>query len=162
MFMDTVDYALYLEKKMVENFTKEFEKKMGYKPIVITKFNGVPVLSLEKLEAIMNRHIPKYLKIKSIRQISRKQELVYSRHMFCRIAKDMGYTLKAIGTFLNNRDHSTVIHSLTAFNKLADTDLAFREKYDKIIYRIIKKYNESSTMDNLSQARNNPEPVVSA
>ncbi len=49
--------------------------------------------------------------IKTLKGKSRARGIVYNRHIFCKIAKDEGYILDAIGRSIN-RDHSTVLHSL--------------------------------------------------
>jgi len=43
---------------------------------------------------------------------SQKRDYSYPRHIFCYICRmHTGYTLREIGIFLGNRDHTTVMHS---------------------------------------------------
>jgi hypothetical protein len=60
----------------------------------------------------------------------------------------MKYNLSEMGRYMGNRDHTTVIHGLTVFGNLYETDYAFREKYHEIVNNI-KENNESSTVEHL-------------
>lgn len=79
--------------------------------------------------------------IDKIISTSRKRELVIPRQMFCYIAKfNMpNVTLKEIGKFLGNRDHSTVIHGIRTAGDLIETDKQFREEYEKLETFILSK-----------------------
>ena len=72
--------------------------------------------------------------IEEIKGKSRKRPLVKCRQMFCSILRQFKYdlSLKDIGTYLGNRDHSTVINSI----RNNENDLlyakGYKEEYEKI------------------------------
>mgnify|MGYP000026362171 FL=1 len=68
-----------------------------------------------------------------ITSASRKRNFVLPRHVVCHFIKK--YTLmslKDIGWFMGGRDHSTIIHSITAIDNLINTDKAFAIEYKLI------------------------------
>jgi len=79
--------------------------------------------------------------IDKIKSTSRKRELVVPRQMFCYITRfNMpNVTLKEIGKYLGNRDHSTVIHGIRTAGDLIETDKQFREEYEKLETFILSK-----------------------
>ena len=62
----------------------------------------------------------------------------------------MRYTLLEIGQYIGKRDHSTVIHGITTFRSLYETDHNFRQKYQAIV-NIIKSNYEPSVVEHLNQ-----------
>ena len=70
--------------------------------------------------------IPKKVVVSKLR----KREVVQARQQYCWIMKE-GYnsnaTLKRIGSFVGNLDHSTVIHACDTVNDLKDTDKGYRQ-----------------------------------
>lgn len=72
---------------------------------------------------------------------TRKREPVDARHIYCAIMKkEFDYSLQNIGTFLSNRDHTTVIHSIETFNDRYETEEGYQQLVQKIIYDIEMKY----------------------
>ena len=138
------EYAIKMEKKIVSNFLKEFYEKMGYYPTVITKKSvnseegsTLNILNLEELEQYFLPYTPTFFgKKTSLKDKSRKLELVMLRHIYCYVAKTMGYSLKSIGIYLGNRDHATIINSINVFKNLYETSSSFRQKYHNIINQI--------------------------
>jgi len=64
---------------------------------------------------------------------SRKRNFVLPRQIVCHFIKK--YTLmklKEIGLFIGGRDHSTIMHSITAIDNLIKTDKAFGREYQLI------------------------------
>lgn len=60
--------------------------------------------------------------VSAIRHKGRKKEAVVLRQLFCYIAAKLAIcSLKAIGGYLNNRDHTTVIYSRDTFHDLYTT-----------------------------------------
>lgn len=65
---------------------------------------------------------------------SRKKEVVNGRFIFCGIMKDyFGYSLKKIGEFVGNRDHTTVIHAVEKYHDRYENEDNFRNAVN-IIY----------------------------
>lgn len=155
------EYATKLEKELIDKFSKEFYEKMGYHPTVVTKIKlkdeeYINFMSLSELEEHFEEFLPNFYGKKiSLKANSRIRELVELRHMFFNIAKNLGYTLKNIGIYMNNKDHTTVIHGLKTFKNLMHTDEKYKQRYLNILNKIrenggITYY--SSTMDGSDQA----------
>jgi hypothetical protein len=147
--MKKEEYSRMLENKLVEEFRRTFQEKLGYKPIIITRSTeDIPSVSLETLDEIFEEFIPEGEDLKSM---SRKREIVDLRAIYCYFAKNMNYSLKTIGNHLGNRDHTTVIHNIDIFfsqietNKFLVIYQAIKEKLlkHKISYEIFeKKYDK--------------------
>ena len=129
----------------MENGTKEdFFEKFEYYPVVLTKINLIteesdrtPLIPLEQLEAYFTPFLPvKYNKVVQLTQKIRIREITELRSIFCFLARNMRYSLKTIGEYLNGRDHTTVIHSINTFKDLIETCPIFREKYHSVLDNI--------------------------
>ena len=60
---------------------------------------------------------------------NRQRHISIARHLFCYVAYNhYGYTLMAIARFLN-KDHSTVIHSITTYQNYLDCNYKLEQKY---------------------------------
>jgi chromosomal replication initiation ATPase DnaA len=60
---------------------------------------------------------------------NRQRTISIARHLFCYIAyKHYGYCLTAIGRFLN-KNHSTIIHSITTYQNYLDCNYKLETKY---------------------------------
>lgn len=159
-------YAARLEKKLIDQFIENFEEKLGYKPIVITKTSGltsddsIPMMSLDSLKEHFTPFLPTvYGKVRSLSCKERIREAVELRNIYCYLAKKMGYSLKEIGRTIGKRDHTTVIHNIRSFNNLMETNEMYREKYIMILNHIKKQY-ESPTLDDTDQVQCESEPAV--
>lgn len=163
--METVSYATKLEKKLITEFKDLFYEKMGYYPIVLTtsKTQGdtsIPIMSLQTLKKMFEPFLPeKFGSLVSLESKLRVREIVELRCIYCHMAKSMKYNLKAIGDFLGNRDHTTIIYNINAFSNLVETNEAFRLKYFTILNYIRKQY-ESPVMDNIDQTQYQPQPSL--
>lgn len=164
--MDKLQYPAHLEKKLIEQFKEAFKEKLGYEPVVITKTTDssneekVPLMSLEVLKQHFSPFLPQvFTRTINLESKYRKRELVELRNIYCYLAKQMGYSLKTIGDSIGNRDHTTIIHNITSFKNLMETNDTFREKYTTII-NFIKSYYEPSALDNIDQVQRQPEPAL--
>lgn len=78
----------------------------------------------------------------------RKKEFVYIRHMARKLIKDHTFfSLETIGhytTYGTYGDHATVLHSIKESDKLYETDINYRKKFDELSEKIInyKVYTE--------------------
>jgi hypothetical protein len=154
--MNPAEYKKKIENELINEFLIKFYEKVGYYPTVVTNNritdDGVIVLTLPELEKFFVPYLPSLFGKKLfLGSKSRNRSLVELRCIFFFIGRTMRYSLKTLGTYLGGRDHTTVIHNITTFSNLYDTDAKFREKYYIIINQIKKDY-ESSTMDNTDQA----------
>lgn len=142
--MNQQDYASRLEKKLIDKFKEDFFEKFEYYPVVLTKINLIteesdrtPLIPLEQLEAYFTPFLPvKYNKVVQLTQKIRIREITELRSIFCFLARNMRYSLKTIGEYLNGRDHTTVIHSINTFKDLIETCPIFREKYHSVLDNI--------------------------
>ena len=68
---------------------------------------------------------------------TRKKEVVNGRFIFCGIMKDyFGYSLKKIGEFVGNRDHTTIIHSVEKYHERYEMEDNFRNSVNTIYNKI--------------------------
>lgn len=160
--MNQQDYASRLEKKLIDKFKEDFFEKFEYYPVVLTKINLIteesdrtPLIPLEQLEAYFTPFLPiKYDKVVHLKQKLRIREITELRSIFCFLARNMNYSLKTIGEYLNGRDHTTVIHSVNTFKDLIETCPVFREKYHRVLDNIKQINNitdESPIMERLQK-----------
>lgn len=167
--MESIQYAAKMERKLVDDFKKLFQEKLGYLPIVFTKTDRdaaeIPFMSLEEL----NKHFITFLPLKlgeplPLQTKRRAREIVELRAIFCFLAKNMKYSLKTIGLHLGGRDHTTVIHGLTIFRDLMETNDAFRQKFLMIHKHIVNQTNpiadESFPMDSMLETQYASEPAI--
>lgn len=69
---------------------------------------------------------------------SRKADLVYIRQIFCYACHTyFKSTLKAIGNYLNGRDHTTILHNVRTLEGLMETELETRLQVQLILSKII-------------------------
>lgn len=163
--MDSKMYALQLEKKLIEQFKENFFEKLGYYPTVMTAVQVqrdiiIPYMHLPVLKKYFDPFLPQLSVFTlSLESRSRCRELVELRSIYCYLARQMRYSLSTIGKSLGNRDHTTVINSLTNFNNLIETDEQFRQRYLAIVSYIKQAY-ESSIMAKPDQVQCESEPAV--
>ena len=85
-------------------------------------------------EAILQQVIATFgIDTKSINSKSRKREIVWARQAAMSLCKK--YTTQSvsrIGQVIGNRDHATVLHALKNVDDLLETEVEFREKYQKV------------------------------
>lgn len=160
--METNTYASKLEKKLITEFKDYFYEKLGYYPIVLTtpKVQGdtsIPVMSLQSLKKMFDPFLPyRFERPIPLESKLRERDIVELRSIFCHLARTMKYNLTSIGQFLGNRDHTTIIHNVNAFNDLVETNEAFRLKYFTIL-KYIREQHESPIMDNIDQVQHKPQ-----
>jgi hypothetical protein len=149
--MNPAEYKKKVEHDLITEFVSKFYEKVGYHPTVITNHritdDGIISLTLPELEKYFEPYLPTIFKKKvNLGAKDRSRSIVELRCIFFFIARSMRYGLKQLGKYLGDRDHTTVIHGLTTFRNLYDTEPSFRDKYYLIINQIKKDY-ESSTLE---------------
>lgn len=142
---------LKIQKELIENFTEEFNNRLGYRPVVITKTTqevspAVELISLIELKQHFDFFLPVTSKGKKIplESKSRINEIVELRHMYAYLARTMGYKLVAIARSLNKLDHTTVIHGLKTFHNLMEVDEKYKTKFLTILNYIKTLKNGAS------------------
>jgi hypothetical protein len=138
-----------LEKKLITDFKKKFYKKLGYYPIVSTKVvekqNDIPMLSLNELEECFMTCFSEILrKPNALRCKDRYRPIVDIRALFTHFARIMRYTYYGIGVHLGGRHHTSILHYNIIFNNEMETNLAFKNKYNRILSYIKEKYESSN------------------
>lgn len=152
-------YAIHLEKKLIEDFKEKFKEKLGYSPIILTKVDMTPMMSLAALADYFEPYLPEQHGRKlTLTCKSRKREVVELRMIFCYMARMMRYTLGTIGEFLN-RDHTTIIHNVSTFLNLMETDDGFKSRYNEILNHINQSH-ESPVMDQFDPTQRKSQPSV--
>jgi len=147
------------QKQLADNFIKEFYERFHYAPTVVIhnyRQSDIEIISLNQLGECFEPFLPK-LRNKTLELASnqRYRGIAELRHIFCFIARCMSYTLKDIGIFLNNRDHSTVMHSVSVFKNLYQTDELFKQKFNNILNHIKQKH-ESPIMEHFNKVWSKP------
>ena len=68
---------------------------------------------------------------------TRKKEVVNGRFIFCGIMKDyFGHSLKKIGEYVGNRDHTTIIHAVEKYHNRYENEDHFRNAVNMIYNKI--------------------------
>jgi chromosomal replication initiator protein len=68
---------------------------------------------------------------------TRKTEVVNGRFIFCGIMKEyFGYSLKKIGEFVGNRDHSTIMHSIKEYKNRYQNEEHYRMLVNNVYNKI--------------------------
>jgi chromosomal replication initiator protein len=113
------DIDIELTKSTIQNIVQHVESEINidYIQKFVSEFFNVPV--------------------ELLKDKTRKREIVVARQVSMYFAKEYtNMSLKSIGSFFGNRDHSTVIHAITAINDLMDTD----RKFNATMQDLIKKF----------------------
>ena len=120
---------------LVETQSAPYYALIGVGEVVSSGLNRMPVKRisadciLEGVALFYGYSIPE------IKSACRKREYVVCRQNFCHIAKAVipHITLKGIGRLLNNRDHSTIIHSIKTAEDCLTYDKKYKQEYDELL-----------------------------
>jgi len=120
------------EEKMqrtINRFKSRFEKIYE---VPVTVLQGVKkkddFITLEKLKETVEK-----VANCSISERNRKKNVVYARHCYSKISKDLGFSLKAIAANIG-RDHSSIINGCHKANDFVDSkDPLYASMYNQII-----------------------------
>jgi hypothetical protein len=146
-----------IEHKLIQEFMNNFYEKVGYYPTVVTRENsienrdGLKILSLEELKECFEPFMPDYFGKKlTLFSKCRLRPLVELRFMFFFVARCMRYNLSDIGFYFNKMHHTSIIHGITTFRSLYETNENFKNRYHQIINHIKQKH-ESPVVDYIDQ-----------
>lgn len=149
----------------VARFKWMFRRKFGCTPLVKYKlglkyFNGI---KLEELAHIVNIKLQEKSPTplpNGIATRCRYRYIVEYRHMFFKIAKDMGFGVVAIGKIVDY-DHASVVHGAKSINNLlAIGDKNITQLHSEIETAIFAFLNEESIVsDDFSEIKNNNDEV---
>jgi hypothetical protein len=153
----TSDYQKKVENDLVKEFLTSFHEKIGYYPVVImnekSNINHSKTISLEELEKYFEPYLPTiYGKKQNLASRNRHRPLTELRFIFSQLARSLRYSLKEIAIHLGKRDHSTIVHALSAFKNFYETDEIFKKRYHQIVNDIKKNY-EPSTLEYIDQTQ---------
>lgn len=81
---------------------------------------------------------------------TRKQDYVDGRMIYYRILRDLGYGYQPIARTLN-KDHSTIIHGIRAFDDVTTYDKELYNKYAVIKELILEGVHEPATQEDTYQ-----------
>jgi chromosomal replication initiator protein len=77
------------------------------------------------------------ISVQDIVSKTRKTEVVNGRFIFCGIMKEyFGYSLKKIGEFVGNRDHTTIIHSIQEYKNRYQNEEHYRMLVNNVYNKI--------------------------
>lgn len=120
---------------LVETQSTPHYSLMGVSELVSSSLNRMPVKRIS-LESILEGVSLFYgYSVPEIQSACRKREYVVCRQNFCHIARAVipHVTLKGVGRLLNNRDHSTIIHSITTAEDSLRYDKKYKQEYDELL-----------------------------
>jgi hypothetical protein len=120
---------------LVETQSTPHYSLMGISELVSSSLNRMPVKRIS-LESILEGVSLFYgYSVPEIQSACRKREYVVCRQNFCHIARAVipHVTLKGVGRLLNNRDHSTIIHSITTAEDSLRYDKKYKQEYDELL-----------------------------
>ncbi len=149
-----IDVAEYIAKN-IKNNIRELE---GALIMLIAKVTlDRKILNLDLAKEVVYGSIPKDSKkeitVENIKQTvseyyrididlieskSRKQDIALARHLSIYLSKMLtNNSLKVIGSYFGDRDHSTILHSCKAAENYLETDPKVKDSYDHL-FKIIK------------------------
>ena len=141
----------------INEFKLQLERKYGvYVSITIqsSKSPTIPYISLEDLikeinEVMFEEHPKKVLlcRLNKHRDISeginsrlRIYDVAVYRHIYCHIARSIGYSYSSIGRTIG-KDHATIINACKSIERSFKTNYCnSKDKYNLIKSRLISKY----------------------
>jgi predicted DNA-binding protein YlxM (UPF0122 family) len=157
--------------KEVEELISQFKHKLklmyGIKPIIIMPYDDVYRLSIPETGEIVNNHLIKYsLTIKkkpiNLQDNSRRDDRVLHHQAFCKICKDMNYSLSEIARYLG-KDHSTIIYSVRrATDLISIADNRFLTVYNSLKKEIFNQIENGRDIQHIIKEADNSEPVLHA
>lgn len=108
----------------------------------------------EQLNHILNAVAQEWnVSVKDIQSKSRKKTFVEPRQVYCKLAITLTTaTLKGIGALIQDRDHTTVIHSIRHISDIIHTESEFMDKYTKILDRLKNEFNKPIQVKSLTPA----------
>jgi len=117
--MNRKEIDLDLAKQMMKNFVK----------------NSTKEISIDFIQKLVCDYFT--IPVEHVKSKTRKREVVQARQISMYFAKDLTKaSLKNIGSYFGNRDHSTVIHACQTVNDLMETDKRFRADVEELSKRI--------------------------
>lgn len=131
-------------EELIDNFKKNFKEEIRANIIIKYTFNSdftveeLPILLLEDLEKIINKFAQKENNLGLKDQIkitgnTRKWDFVKYKHIFYKLAVDMGYSCVEAGRYFG-QNHATVINGKNkCINLLSYKDVDFTRIYNEII-----------------------------
>lgn len=152
---------LRFQKKLIDQFTEEFNKHLGYRPIVVTKTTQkakgpIEIMSLAELKECFEPFLPTlYGKKLALDAKCRVREIIELRQMYFYLARSMGYKLVFIAYSLGKKDHTTVVHALTTFHNLLEVDEGYKNRFLTILNYIKSLQNESSIVADSDKVQDN-------
>lgn len=75
----------------------------------------------------------------SLKKSGRRQDLIYARKVYVKIARDRNHTFQSIGDVLE-MNHATILHHYNSFNVVQKADI---DAYNKAIHVLRKSENEN-------------------
>lgn len=118
-------------EELIDNFKKNFKKKFSMNLNIEYTFTEdiesvkLPLLDLEQLEKIINDYLEYNTSFEDIKQKTRHGDVIIYRHIFCKLARDMGYEWTKIGKHIK-KNHASVIHGANSIKKyisIGDTNV---------------------------------------
>jgi hypothetical protein len=152
---------LKFQKKLIDQFTEEFNRHLGYRPIVVTKTTQkasgpLELMSLTELKDYFEPFLPTlYDKKVPLDAKCRIREIIELRQMYFYLARSMGYKLVFIAYSLGKKDHTTVVHALNTFHNLLEVDEGYKNRFLTILNYIKSLKNGSPALADSDKVQDN-------
>jgi len=152
--------------KMINDFCSKFHHEFGFWPTVSlnSKSFFVPQLTLEQLKSLINsvfkKTFPDIYTEEGMFYKTRKQLPILYRHLFYKIAREIGYTLTDIGRY-SSFNHATILYAERRVCELLEIrDPEITKNYNLIKNEINNRYGNDGDVQHDSQRESNAEPVL--
>lgn len=151
--------------ELIYKFKKKILNTHGIKLIVITPADNICRLTIPETAEIVNRHLVKYslnnkMKVIDLQNRSRRDDRVLHHQAFCKICKDLNYSLTEIGRYLG-KDHSTIIYSIKrAVDMISINDNRFLTVYNSIKKEVINKIENGRDIQYITEKGDNSKSAL--
>lgn len=155
--------------KEVDELISKFKKKIfdsyGIKLTILTPADNVYRLTIPETAAIVNRHLVKYTlnnkkKAIDLQNKTRRDDRVLHHQVFCKLCKDMNYTLTEIGRYLD-KDHSTIIYSIRrATDMIYINDNRFLTVYNSVKKDLINQIENGRNIQHTTEEGDNAKSAL--
>lgn len=154
-------------QRMINDFCIEFYDKFGFWPIIKSNINSffIPQLALEELRLIIDeifkKNFPDIHTDEAMLGKTRKQTPILYRHIFYKIARELGYTFKDIGRFSGFNNHATILHAVKRISNLLEVkDPEVITNYNLIKNEIHDRYGDAGNVQHDSDGKPHAQSIL--
>lgn len=153
-------------ERMIDDFCSKFYDKFGFWPVIRfnTKSFFIPKLTLDELRTVINdifkQNFPDIYTDEGMMLKTRKQLPILYRHLFYKIAREVGYTFKDIGRFAGF-NHATILHAVKRISDLLEIkDAEVTRNYNLVKNEIQDRYGDAGNVQHDSQRKPDAKSIL--